>query len=127
MSETPANAVAALERPKPGPSRWTTAVTSQDGTTEIHHRTSIDHVTLVMVSDDGAETHYASFTIDDYGKRLASGDVEAYVQQRAYPKVRRAWRPDCHEASRRVDHYVAADGEWVLEPQAPAELAEVGS
>jgi len=122
----PADA-AAPERPEPGRSPWTEAVTSQDGTTEVHHRTSVDVVTFTMADGDGTETRDYTFSIDDYAKREASGDLAEYLNQRAYPKARAGWRPDIREVSRRVDRYVAVDGEWVLEPRAASEFAEAGS
>jgi hypothetical protein len=72
-----------------------------------------DRVTIVLASDDAAETRDCSFTVDDYDKRTdpdVYGDLDAYLDQRAYPKLRAEWRPDFHEVSRHVERGVISVG-----------------
>jgi hypothetical protein len=60
----------------------------------------MDGVTLTLETGDG-QTHYGSFTIDDYDKREASGDLGSYLEKRAWPKIRAEW-PDARETGRKI-------------------------
>ena len=60
----------------------------------------MDAVALTLETGDG-ETHYAGFTVDDYDKRLASGALDAYLEERAWPKIRSEW-PDAREVGRKI-------------------------
>jgi hypothetical protein len=60
-----------------------------------------DVVTLTLESGDGERRDY-SFSVDDYRKRSADGGTEAYLRERAFPKIRAGWTPDFTEVDRRV-------------------------
>jgi hypothetical protein len=78
-----------------------------------------DAVYLTFVSDDGAETYYGGFTVDDYDRRVADGGLDSYLKQRGYPKIAEAWRPDFHEVERKVVRMVRRDGKWGPDPGRP--------
>ena len=61
-----------------------------------------DRVTITF-ADGAGETRDYSFTIDDYDRRLASGDVDKYLTERALVKLRRDWKPFFRETGRTVE------------------------
>ena len=65
-----------------------------------------DVVTLTLESGTGEKRDY-SFSVDDYGKRKGAG-IDAYLEQRAFPKLRAEWTPDFREVDRRVSYGVEA-------------------
>lgn len=63
----------------------------------------MDGVNLTIRSSSGG-TGYAAYTIDDYDKRAANGDLAAYEENRALPKLREAYGPDYAITERKITY-----------------------
>lgn len=64
-----------------------------------------DRVTITFAC--GTETREHSFDIDDYGRRVTSGDLRAYLEERVYPLLTAGWPPGFWETGRTVQRGVA--------------------
>lgn len=62
---------------------------------------TVDGIILTIETGDG-KTHQASFSVDDWDARIAAGDIDAYLELRAYPKIREKWGPDFTVTDRQV-------------------------
>lgn len=59
-----------------------------------------DRVTITFARGD--ETREHSFDIDDYGRRVTSGDLGAYLRESVRPRMAADWGPGFRETGRTV-------------------------